>query len=171
GRRQALSQGPALVCGPEVVAGTGEEFTALWGTGYDKGRAFVEIEHRGKLLQSFWTDPAKTQVSLKQPVDEGMRGGFNVRVTYVRENRGYLESRHVDVPWSNKDLTVKWEHFVNKLEPGKKETYTAVVSGPKAAQAAAEMVATLYDASLDAYLPHNWMHKFNVFRYDHSNLA
>jgi hypothetical protein len=25
------------------------------------------------------------------------------------------------------------------------------------------MVATLYDASLDAYLPHHWMQKFNVF--------
>src|SRR5207244_10199375 len=44
-------------------------------------------------------------------------------------------------------------------------------SGPKAAHATAEMVATLYDASLDAYLPHHWMHKFNVFRYDQSNLA
>jgi uncharacterized protein YfaS (alpha-2-macroglobulin family) len=162
---------PHLFTAPKWALEPGEEFTALWGTGYDKGRAFVEIEHRGKLLQSFWTDAAKTQVTLKQPVNEAMRGGFSVRVTYVRENRGYLESRHVDVPWSNKDLTVKWEHFVNKLEPGKKETYTAVVTGPKAAQAAAEMVATLYDASLDAYLPHNWMHKFNVFRYDHSNLA
>ena len=32
------------------------------------------------------------------------------------------------------------------------------------------MVAALYDASLDAYLPHHWMQKFNVFRQDHSNL-
>ena len=100
-----------------------------------------------------------------------MRGGFTVRVTYVRENRGYMENKHVDVPWSNKDLTVKWEHFVNKLEPGKKETYTAVISGPKAHKVAAEMVATMYDASLDAYLPHNWMHKFNVFRQDYSNMG
>ena len=66
---------------------------------------------------------------------------------------------------------MKWEHFVTKLEPGKKETYTAVITGPKAQKVAAEMVATMYDASLDAYLPHNWMHKFNVFRQDHSNLS
>src|SRR5919197_6490185 len=32
------------------------------------------------------------------------------------------------------------------------------------------MAATLYDASLDAYLPHHWLTKFNVFRQDHSNL-
>jgi uncharacterized protein YfaS (alpha-2-macroglobulin family) len=162
---------PNLFAAPKWTLEPGEEFRALWGTGYDKGRAFIEVEHRGKKLQSFWTDPAKTQVSVKQAIDESMRGGFTVRVTYVRENRGYLESKHVDVPWSNKDLTVKWEHFVNKIEPGKKETYTAVISGPKAQQAAAEMVAAMYDASLDAYLPHNWMHKFNVFRQDYSNLS
>ena len=76
----------------------------------------------------------------------------------------------VDVPWTNKNLTVKWEHFVNKLEPGKKETWTAVVTGPDAKKAVAEMVAGLYDASLDAYRPHAWMQAFNVFRQDYSNL-
>jgi Bacterial Alpha-2-macroglobulin MG10 domain/Alpha-2-macroglobulin family/MG2 domain len=161
---------PEVFAAPKWSLEPGEEFMAVWGTGYDKGRAFVEIEHRGKILQSFWTDAAKTQVKLTQAINEGMRGGFTVRATYVRENRGYMENRHVDVPWSNKDLTVKWEHFVNKLEPGKKETFTAVVSGPKAEKATAEMVATLYDASLDAYLPHHWMQKFNVFRHDGSNM-
>ena len=85
-----------------------------------------------------------------QAINEGMRGGFTVRATYVHENRGYIENRHVDVPWSNKDLTVKWEHFVNKLEPGKKETFTAIVSGPKAEKATAEMVATGVGAAATA---------------------
>jgi uncharacterized protein YfaS (alpha-2-macroglobulin family) len=161
---------PEVLAAPKWKLEPGEEFTALWGTGYASGRAFIEVEHRGKKLQSFWTDPQKTQVKLTQAIDESMRGGFTVRTTYVRENRGYLENRHVDVPWTNKDLTVKWEHFTSKLEPGRKETFTAVVTGPKAQQATAEMVAALYDSSLDAYLPHNWMQKFNVFRQDQSNL-
>ena len=102
---------------------------ALWGSGYDRARAFIEIEHRGKLLQGFWTEAGATQQPVKQAVTEAMRGGFTLRVTMVRENRGYLESRHVDVPWTNKNLTVKWEHFVSKLEPGQKETWTAVIAG------------------------------------------
>ena len=92
------------------------------------GRAFVEVEHRGKTLHAFWTDAAKTQATLTVPVTEEMRGGFTVRTTAVRENRGYLESRHVTVPWSNKTLAVKWETFRSKLEPGKRETFTAVVT-------------------------------------------
>ncbi|MGO9111356.1 MAG: alpha-2-macroglobulin family protein [Thermoguttaceae bacterium] len=161
---------PNLVAGPKWSLKPGDEFMALWGSGYDRARAFVEVEHRGKLLQSFWTEPGATQQPVKQAVTEAMRGGFTLRVTMVRENRAYLEFRHVDVPWTNKDLTVKWEHFVSKLEPGQKETWTAVISGHDAKKAVAEMVATLYDQSLDAYLPHNWQSGFGVFRQDWSRM-
>ena len=162
---------PNLVAGPKWTLEPGDEFMALWGSGYDRARAFIEIEHRGKLLQSFWTEAGATQQSVKQAVSEAMRGGFTLRVTMVRENRAYLESRHVDVPWTNKNLTVKWEHFVSKLEPGQKETWTAVITGPDAKKAVAEMVAALYDQSLDAYLPHNWQSGFGVFRQDGSRVS
>ncbi|HYT89276.1 MAG TPA: MG2 domain-containing protein, partial [Gemmataceae bacterium] len=161
---------PNLVNAPKWTVEPGDTFSLLWGTGYDQARAFIEIEHRRKMLKSFWTEPGQTQVSVNQAITEAMRGGFTVRVTMVRENRAYLEARHVDVPWTNKDLKVRWERFVSKLEPGQKETWTAVVTGPDAKRAVAEMVATLYDESLDAYLPHRWQQKINVFRQDHSNL-
>ena len=160
-----------LLAAPKWQLEPGEKFAAIWGTGYESGRAFVEVEHRGKLLQSFWTKPGTTQVSIAQDIAEGMRGGFTLRTTFVRENRAYLESRHVDVPWSNKELKLKWERFVSKLEPGRKETFTLTISGPNASKAASEMVAAMVDASLDAYLPHNWLQRFNVFRQDHSRLS
>jgi uncharacterized protein YfaS (alpha-2-macroglobulin family) len=162
---------PNHVASPTWKLEPGSDFTVLWGTGYDQGRAFIEIEHRRKPLQAFWTEPGRTQVAVKQAVNEAMRGGFTVRVTMVRENRAYLEQRRVDVPWSNKELTVRWERFVSKLEPGQKETWTAVVTGPEAKKAVAEMVAALYDESLDAFLPHNWMRSLtHIFRQDHSNV-
>ena len=161
----------SVFAAPKWTLEPGEEFTAVWGTGYDRGRAYVEVEYRRRVIQSYWTDPARTQVRIAQKVTDDMRGGFTVRVTFVRENRSYPEVHKVDVPWTNKDLTVKWEHFVSKLEPGKKESFAATVTGPKATKAVAEMVATLYDASLDAYLPHHWPDKFHVFWQDFSHLS
>ncbi|MGE5191310.1 MAG: alpha-2-macroglobulin family protein, partial [Deltaproteobacteria bacterium] len=161
---------PNLVAAQKWSLEPGEEFLAVWGSGYDSARAFVEIEHRKKLLQSFWTEKGATQLAVKQKIEEAMRGGFTLRVTMVRENRAYLESRHVDVPWSNKNLTVKWEHFVSKLQPAQKETWTAVVSGPDAKKTVAEFVAALYDASLDAYQSHSWPGGFGLFRQDHSHV-
>jgi len=161
---------PEFLGAPKWSLEPGEEFMALWGTGYDKGRAYIEIEHRRKIVQGFWTELGATQQAGKQAVTEAMRGGFTLRVTMIRENRAYLTSRQIDVPWTNKNLKIAWEHFVSKLEPGQKETWTAVITGPDAKKAVAEMVATLYDQSLDAYLPHHWTQGFSVFRRDYSNL-
>ncbi|MCU0960530.1 MAG: alpha-2-macroglobulin, partial [Pirellulaceae bacterium] len=158
---------PYLVDAPRWTAEPGQTFTAVWGTGYEEGRAYVEVEHRGKLIQSYWTQSRVTQATIEQSVTQAMRGGFTVHVTYVRENRAYLDSHRVDVPWSNKDLAVRWERFVSKLQPGAEETWSLQITGPGAEHSAAEMVATLYDASLDAYLPHHWP-GLRLFRYDYS---
>ena len=146
-----------------VIVEPGNEFIAVWGTGYDSGQAFIELEHRGNLVRSWWTAPGTTQHVIRFPVEEKHRGGFHLRITYVRENRSYTERRRIDVPWSNKKLDVRWEHFVSKLQPGGKETWTAVVNGPNAQVAVAELVAGMYDASLDAFAGHNWLSKFNAF--------
>ena len=159
---------PNLVAAPKWEAQPGDEFMALWGTGYDAGRAFVEIEHRNKIIQSFWTQPGRTQQQIKLAVTEAMRGGFELHVTQLRENRAYLESRKIEVPWKNKELELTWEHFTSKLQPGQKETWTAVISGLGAEKSAAEMVAALYDESLDAFAAHNWQHGFGFFREDYS---
>lgn len=177
---------PQLLAAPQWSLEPGAELEALWGTGYDAGRAFVEIEHRQQMIERYWTKPGQTQQQIKRAITEAMRGGFTLHVTQVRENRAYLVSRHVDVPWNNKNLELKWEHFTSKLGPGQKETWTAVITAPtngagalsgpdqkdaapkSVEKAVAEMVAALYDESLDQYLRHYWMTRFNVFRYDYS---
>ncbi|QDT07956.1 MG2 domain protein [Rubripirellula lacrimiformis] len=162
---------PFLLASPSDSVQPGQQYVAVWGSGYDRARAYVEIECRGEIRESFWTDPADTQMQIKQMVDEKMRGGFTLRVTMVRDNRANLESRVIDVPWTNKKLDVQWEHFVSKLAPAAKETWTAVIQGPDSEAAAAEMVATLYDASLDAYLPHVWQTGFTGFRRERSSIS
>src|SRR5262249_4195309 len=73
--KQLALRVPDLVAAPKWSVEPGEEFRLLWGTGYDKARAYVEVEHRRKVLQSFWTEPGKQQVVLKQAGSEAVRGG------------------------------------------------------------------------------------------------
>ncbi len=148
----------------------GENLNAVFATGYESGRAWVEIEHRGKIVKSFWTKPDSTIEKISFPIEEKHRGGLQLKVTFVHENRVYLQAQRIDVPWSNKKLQVKWEHFVSNLQPGGKETWTAVIKGPDAQNAAAEMVATLYDASLDAFVAHRWQEQFGFYR-DNSRVS
>ena len=162
---------PQLFDAPAWSVEPGKEFMALWGTGYDEGRAFIEIEHRHKILERFWTKAGQTQQQIKRAIDESMRGGFTLHITQIRENRAYLISRRIDVPWSNKDLEIKWEHFTSKLQPAQKETWTAVVTGRDAHKAVAEIVATLYDQSLDAFMQAHWQQRFGFFRQDYSTAS
>jgi uncharacterized protein YfaS (alpha-2-macroglobulin family) len=164
---------PHLVAAPAWEAQPGGEFTAVWGTGYETGQALIEIEQRNKIIQRYWTASGRTQQSVKLAVTEAMRGGFTLHITQVRENRGYITSQAVGVPWKNKELGLKWEHFVSKLEPGRQETWTLEIRNPKsegrsAERTAAELVATLYDESLDAFAPYDWQEGFGVFRDDSS---
>ncbi len=160
---------PQLVAAEQNSLEPGETFRLLWGTGYDTGRACIEVEHRHKITQRFWTAPGRTQRLLEVPVTREMRGGFSVHVTQVRENRMLQRTHHVTVPWSNMKLDVKWERFVSKLRPGQEETWTATITGPDAEKAVAEMVATLYDASLNAFAPHHWQRQFGIYRHDYSS--
>ena len=162
---------PHLIKAPTWTVEPGGQFTALWGSGYKEARAFIEVEHRRKILQSFWTERGLTQFQLKQVVNEAMRGGFTVHVTMVRENRAYLSSHKVNVPWTNKNLTVKWESFRDKLQPGQQEKWKATITGPNAKKAVAEMAAVLYDESLDQFKPHHWQTAFGVFRQDYGHLG
>ncbi len=162
---------PFVLASPQSSVQPGEQYMALWGSGYESARAYIEVEQQGKVSQSYWTKPDVTQSQIRQAVNETMRGGFTIRVTMVKENRAYFESRVVDVPWTNKQLDVRWEHFVSKLQPGAKETWTAIVHGPDAGPAVAEMVAGLYDSSLDAFLPHSWQQRFNVFRREQPTIS
>jgi len=162
---------PVVFASPSWSVESGSEFVFHWATGYAEGRTFIQIEHRGKLLRAFWTEPGKTLATLKLPVTEELRGGFTVRAVFVHDNRAHFFSRKVEVPWTNKQLTVKWETFRSKLEPGRKETFSAVISGPDAKRAVAEMVASLYDKSLDEFLPHGWYRSFDLFHEDDSSVA
>jgi len=80
----------------------------------------------------------------------------------VRDGRLHTQTQTIEVPWTTKKLSIAWERFTRRLEPATKEVWRAKISsvadplaGPPAA-AVAEMVATLYDQSLDSLAAHQW---------------
>ena len=93
-------------------------------------------------------------------------------MSWSGENGSYLESRRVSVPWKHEDLELKWEHFASELQLGQQDNDA---SNPRAKvhdhaleREVAEVVATLYDESLDAFASPNCLQRFNIFREDYS---
>jgi len=90
-------------------------------------------------------------LSEKIKIEEGDRGNFSYHYNYAKHNRSSNAANLVKVPWSNKDLQIEYTTFRDKLLPGQDEEWQIKISGQKGDKVAAEMLATMYDASLDAF--------------------
>jgi 5-hydroxyisourate hydrolase-like protein (transthyretin family) len=142
----------------------GNSASVFWGSGHKEARAYVEWYQNGRLLKREWSKAGRTQQIFTYPIEEANRGGITVVLRQVTMNRMHQFQQVIRVPWTNKKLKLRWEHLVSKLEPGAKETWTAVVEGAGGEAAVAEMVATMYDASLDAYAPHGFQTLMGILR-------
>ncbi|PKP21868.1 MAG: hypothetical protein CVU05_05860 [Bacteroidetes bacterium HGW-Bacteroidetes-21] len=135
----------------------GETAQYLIGSSYSDAKFYYETERNGKIEKSEWISINNEQKLIEIPVVETDRGNFSVHFTMMHKNRVYVSSDLIVVPFSNKELKLSFESFRDKLYPGEDEEWRIKVTGNKGDKVAAEMVATLYDASLDAFKPHNWM--------------
>ncbi len=89
-------------------------------------------------------------------ITENDRGGFGVNQFFVKDNRFYVSSNTIYVPWSNKELNISFDTYRDKTLPGSEEKWKVKISGNKGEKVAAEMLASMYDASLDQFKPHSW---------------
>lgn len=134
----------------------GDTALFLVGSSYKDATIYYEIEHKGEITKRAWLPLANEQKRLTIPILESYRGNVALRVTFIHSNRSYTHTETVAVPWTNKNLTLSFATFRDKLLPGEKEQWKIKIAGAERDKVAAEMVATLYDASLDAFTPHDW---------------
>ncbi|WP_229248031.1 alpha-2-macroglobulin family protein [Dyadobacter sandarakinus] len=87
---------------------------------------------------------------------EADRGGYWVEFMFVKNNRIYHHREQIEVPWTNKELRVEYLSFRDKTLPGSREKWTVRISGSKKESIAAEMLAGMYDASLDQFYAEPW---------------
>ena len=90
------------------------------------------------------------------PGTENDRGGFGVNQFFVKDNRIYTNNWNIIVPWTNKQLDISFDTYRDKTLPGSEEKWKIKISGAKGGKVAAEMVASMYDASLDQFKEHSW---------------
>jgi TonB-dependent SusC/RagA subfamily outer membrane receptor len=97
------------------------------------------------------------------------RGGYGVGWFFVKHNRFYSANKTIIIPWSNKDLKIEYATFRDKTLPGSEEKWKIKISGYKKELVAAEMLASMYDASLDQFKFHSW-NKPSIWPYYYSSI-
>ncbi|PSL48815.1 MG2 domain-containing protein [Chitinophaga niastensis] len=140
---------------PEATAQPGTTASILFGTAAKDLNVLQTIGHVENKESRTNLDLSSLK-KLEYPVTENDRGGMQIGYVFVKDNRLFTVQQSISVPWDNKTLNVKLGTHRDKLLPGEKEKWTAQISGYKGDKVAAEMLASMYDASLDAFRPHSW---------------
>ena len=87
---------------------------------------------------------------------EADRGGYGVDWVFVKHNRVYQFKQIIEIPWTNKDLSIEYATYRDKTLPGSEEKWKLKITGYKNEKLAAELLASMYDASLDQFYLHQW---------------
>lgn len=91
-------------------------------------------------------------VNINVPVTDSLVGGFIIEVAAIKENTFEYESWSIAVPYRHKALDVSFETFRDKLVPGTPERWTLRINEKQGGKPAlANLMMTMYDASLDSY--------------------
>lgn len=107
-----------------------------------------------------WLPLRGSTATVRVPIVEGDRGSIYYKLLCVSHNRYFVEGGVISVPFSNKQLTVELETWRDKILPGAEEEWTLKIKGPRGDQVAAEVLAAMYDASLDQFTGHSWQTSF-----------
>ncbi|OFY69129.1 MAG: hypothetical protein A3G23_06165 [Bacteroidetes bacterium RIFCSPLOWO2_12_FULL_37_12] len=134
----------------------GDKINFLWGSSYKDAVALLELEQKGKIIDSTVIRVLNGVKPWTFTLKEEHRGGITLHLNMVHSHRYYEHTQEIPVSWSNKELKISFGTFRDKLKPGQAEQWKIKLTGPKAENVAVEMVATLYDASLDAFKMHGW---------------
>jgi uncharacterized protein YfaS (alpha-2-macroglobulin family) len=145
----------------KTEADVGEKASFIIGTAFKNTRILFELSHNKTIISSKWLNISESKQLLEIPILEQYRGNIIAHLSFVRDNRFYTHDIIITVPWSNKNLSIDFETFRSTLKPGEKEQWKLKITGKEKDKIAAEMVATLYDASLDMFTNHHWDFSIN----------
>ena len=81
--------------------------------------------------------------------------GVTLSVAWVKDGHSYKHTARIERPLPDSRLNLKWTTFRDRLTPGQRETWTLNITRPDGKPARAQLLATLYDKSLDEIRPHS----------------
>ncbi len=144
----------------------GETATLYIGSAEKNVAALYELTYDSKVIKKEWISLNDEQKKIEVLIKEEYRGNLVAHVSFIVNNEPFIISKVISVPWTNKQLKISFETFRSKLLPGSNEEWKLKISGPNGDAVAAELLASMYDASLDVFAANYW--GLNIYPYFYS---
>jgi hypothetical protein len=141
----------------------GEEVELCFGSSDDKVYLLYELFAGGKNVLRRRVELSNENRSFRIPFLESYGDGLTASFTFVKEGNLYAQQTTVMRKRPSGKLTLKPETLRDKLLPGSRESLKFRISDAGALPVTAEVLAGMYDASLDKIHPFAWY--FDPVRY------
>ena len=155
GKRTALAL-PAVLTAESSSVPVGGVARFLVHSALPDQQMMLEIHRAGRRSESRLLHSGAAQL-IEIPIEPAHRGGFSVRLSVLRDHQLIRLQDDVFVPWDDRKLRLEFATFRDRLRPSQTETWRVIVKGDDEAavdQGAAELLAYMYDRSLDLFAPH-----------------
>ena len=96
--------------------------------------------------------------------DDEYGSGLLLSYAWMKKGKLYTHTTTIERPLPDKRLMLSWTTFRDKLKPGQKERWSLSVKRPDGTTAMAQMVATMYDKSLDQLVPFSWNVDLGIYQ-------
>ncbi|WP_111309275.1 alpha-2-macroglobulin family protein [Confluentibacter sediminis] len=114
----------------------------------------VEKDH--KVIKTDIVQLNNNKKTISIPITKEDIGGFAINYSFAAFNSFQSGTEIVSVPYPKTDLDIETTTFRDKLQPGTDETWSFKIKGPQGDKVSAELLASMYDMSLDQFKPHTW---------------
>ncbi len=144
-----------------LQVGSSDEHTTIYYTVFS-GDKVIEQGHR---------EISNEVVTRKLQYKPEFGEGITITTAWVRNGRLYHHVTNILRPMPDTRLKLTWKTFRDKLTPGQKEEWTLQILSPKGAPAQAQLLAGMYDKSLEAIQKHQWDFSLDMKTFLHAPFA
>lgn len=123
----------------------------------DKDQHYVySIVSEGKVIENGTFNQSNALTLHRFVYKEEYGTGLVINYAWVRNGVVYTHTAKIARPMPDKRLCLEWKSFRNRLTPGQEEEWTLTIKLPNGQAANAQLMATMYDKSLDQIREKNW---------------
>lgn len=144
----------------------GKNAEALFGVS-EKSTVLYELWQENNLLERKWIGLNNETRLFSFPYKEQYKEGITLMLSFMKGEKFYSHKTDFFPAKEQKELKVKLDVFRDKIRPGAEEEWRITVTDKDGKPSAAEVLASMYDFSLDPICPsHDWnLSSFSAKRY------
>jgi TonB-dependent SusC/RagA subfamily outer membrane receptor len=116
----------------------------------------VEVERNNEIVKTYTEQVSNSTKVITVPLIGAEEEGLSIHCSASIFNSLVERHQRIAIEQNREEIAIETETFKDKIQPGAKETWSFTIQGKDEQKLQAEMVAAMYDASLDQFKPHAW---------------